>query len=93
LECGGFSGGCGGEGKGGYEVWCKATLSSKSQLLISRKRSDDDMILDRYVKVWEGVDDACSIVHLKCGYQYAFYVVKRKENREKSLKSETKLDL
>ena len=93
LECGGFSGGGGGEGKGGYEVWCKATLSSKSQLLISRKRSDDDMILNRYVKVWEGVDDACSIVHLKCGYQYAFYVVKRNENGEKSLKSEPTLVL
>jgi hypothetical protein len=73
--------------KGGYEVWCKAIIPRTKQALMGR-HSNSKIILNKYVKVWEGLGDACTIVHLNCGYQYSFYVIQRNEYGDNSLKSQ-----
>jgi hypothetical protein len=58
-----------------YEVWCKELVdpTANQGLLFSKLQKGSSKDLP-YSKVWEGMDDACSIVHLKPGCTYSFYV-------------------
>ena len=53
--------------------FCKVTVLSQSfkhNFVTKTKHDYKERYLDRYIKVWEGLEGACTVSHLRCGYQY-----------------------
>ena len=73
--------------KGAYEVWCKVTAPSQSfthNYVTQKHHLYKESYLNKYIKVWEGLEEACTVSHLRCGYQYAFQVVRSNLHGERA---------